>query len=307
MALVGSAGQGCITPTPGGNPSRSSQTITILSFNLYHQQQLESGGPPVRLNWILRRERLQALDLYLEEAQPEVVLLQQMMRRTGSVKDSDAEILQANGLKNYESSRVATHQFEAVEEAGHMAVYATGRVEALQAQPVRLAEDLQLAAFRVDVGREPVLVVQLDTNRMQVDSISWSTINSSIVSWQRESGICPERTVLAGALGALPFRILSRLESESSWKDSSEGFCQKTHSCTTATSENDLFLFIYGNRGSARVDRLLTHSTAVSINAGRILDSPLDTPKSLLPDRLSRLWPSTRFGWRAKLRLETCR
>lgn len=301
----------CITND--GPRGFSDRTISIASLDMFSQQERPAGGRSWSGDWQFRRDRLELIDASLRDVRPDVVVLQNTMRRAGSVSESDELILSSGALNRYDWRSVVV---EKLRESGEERMLAVAVSKPYRHLPLpegvknysQFGVDGHLAFFLIDADGQPSVVFNVQMPSVMEQSGLWYSLLEEKI---RESisllGSCLERVIVAGYL---PFEQDSRrfkdFLSGLSLKDTGTGFCQNAEKCQTASAQNAIFVATRGTATPAQLDRVMTNRHAFVYSAGASFTRTMETNEYKETYGLSRVWASQRYGWFTRVRLPIC-
>ncbi len=301
----------CVTESrPEGYSQR---TLTIASLDLFSQQEIPRSGKSWSGDWQFRRDRLDLVDEALRDVRPDIVVLQNALRRTGSVSESDELILHSGSLSHYPWKDVV---IEKLPESGEDRLLAVALAKPLMFETI--AENVKnYSQFGIDghlvfysiksEGGNIILFNVLMPSKIDQSGLWYSMLEEKIRVAVKDLDSCLERIIVAGYL---PFEQESRrfkgFLSGLGLKDSGVGFCQNAERCLTATPQNGIFLATRGNDNPSQVDRIMTHRFAAVSGAGANFTRSSETSEYFESYGISRIWPSQRYGWVAQVRLPIC-
>lgn len=315
MLMLLSCVTACVTAcvTESRPTTFSQRTLTIASLDLFSQQEPPRSGKSWSGDWQFRRDRLDLVDEGLREARPDIVLMQNAMRRSGSVSESDELILSSGALKNYLWQDAV---IEKMSESGEDRLLAVAIAKPLMfgVQPETVKNysqfgiDGHLAFYSIKAEGGNITVFNvLMPSKVDQAGLWYSLLEEKITVAVKNSDSCLERVIIAGFL---PFDQESRRFKDFllglGLKDSGVGFCQNADRCYTASPQNGIFLATKGNESPAQVDRIMTNHWALVFASASNFTSSVETPEYLENYGISRVWPSIRYGWTAQIRLPVC-
>lgn len=301
----------CIT---GDGPSGfSDRSISIASLDMFSQQERPAVGRSWSGDWQFRRDRLELIDASLRDVRPDVVILQNAMRRAGSVSESDELILSSGALNRYDWRSVIIEKLKESGEERMLAV-AVSKPYKHMALPdgvknySQFGVDGHLAFYPIDADGQPIVVFNVQMPSVMEQSGLWYSLLEDKI---RESvlllGSCLERVIVAGYL---PFEQDSRRFKDFlaglGLKDTGTGFCQNAERCQTASAQNAIFVATRGNATPAQLDRVMTNRHAYVYSAGASFTRTMETSEYKESYGLSRVWASQRYGWFTRARLPLC-
>ncbi len=301
----------CITGE--GPRGFSDRAVSVASLDMFSQQERPAGGRSWSGDWQFRRDRLELIDASLRDVRPDVVVLQNTMRRAGSVSESDELILSSGALNRYDWRSVVV---EKLKESGEERMLAVAVSKPYRHLPLpegvknysQLGVDGHLVFYPIDADGQPIVVFNVQMPSVMEQSGLWYSLLEEKI---RESvtllGSCLERVIVAGYL---PFEQDSRRFKDFltglGLKDTGTGFCQNAERCQTASSQNAIFVATRGNSTPAQLDRVMTNRYAYVYSAGASFTRTMETSEYKEAYGLSRVWASQRYGWFTRARLPIC-
>lgn len=312
--LVMMAGAGCATvrlPTPSFYTSRA---ITVETADLFDQRTRSTlGNENWKGDWLMRRERLEAIDGELRNAKPDLVVFQGVLNKKGNPSESDVNIIGKGALSDYQWARSLLMLYEDTqEELSH--VVAAGL-------PLRISQESEdfakVWAIGID-GFLSVAVVEMDEQPILVFNLQMPSGSNAVDLWYRfvterileviENGaFCKDRIIVAGFIPSGPeWAAYQDMLIDLGLKDASTGFCQVASDCFTATPLNELYMATAGGVSPSQVDRILVRNRTAVLSGERVFLSPLQDSRYAKKYGLTQMWPTVRFGWSATIRLPRC-
>ncbi len=301
----------CITA--GEATGYSDRVLTIASIDLFSQQEQPRTGKSWSGDWQFRRDRLDLIDATFRDVRPDIVIMQNAMRRAGSVSESDELILKSGALGRYEWRDVT---IETLSESGEDRLLAIAVARPLFPQKLpdssrnysRFGVDGHMLYLPIDVDGSPVIVFDIQMpSKLDQSGLWYSLIEERINEAVREFNSCIERVIVAGYL---PFEQESRrfkdFLTSLRLKDSGSGFCQSADRCNTASPQNGIFLATRGDESASQVDRVMTHESSIVYGAGANFSRTVESSDYNNSYGISRIWPSQRYGWVARIRVPNC-
>lgn len=299
--------------TSDGAVSFSERVLTIASIDLFSQQEQPGSGKSWAGDWQFRRDRLDLIDATFRDVRPDIVVMQNAMRRAGSVSESDELILKSGSLNRYDWQDLT---IESLSETGEDRLLAVAVSKPLFHQKIpessrnysRFGVDGHLIYVPVDVDGSPVIVFNVQMpSKIEQSGLWYSLIEERIKDAVREFHSCIERVIVAGYL---PFEQESRRFKDFltglRLKDTGSGYCQSAERCNTASPKNGIFLATRGDESASQVDRVMIHEFSIVYGAGANFNRTVDSSDYFDSYGLSRIWPSQRYGWVARVRIPNC-
>lgn len=299
--------------TVDGPVGYSERVLTLASLDMFSQQEMPRTGRSWSGDWQFRRDRLELVDATLRDQRPDIFIMQNAMRRAGSVSESDEMILRSGALNRYDWRDV---KLETINESGEERLLAVAVSKPLRHLLIpegfknysQFGIDGHMVFYPIEADGGTILVVDvLMPSRLDQSGLWYSLLEEKIRSAVKELNSCIERVVLAGYL---PFEQESRrfkdFLSGLGIKDTGTGLCQSAERCQTASPENGIFLVTRGDESPSQMDRIMTHKYAMVLSAGANFTRVLETSEYKDAYGLSRVWAAQRYGWIARVRLPVC-
>lgn len=299
--------------TVDGPVGYSERVLTLASLDMFSQQEMPRTGRSWSGDWQFRRDRLELVDATLRDQRPDIFIMQNAMRRAGSVSESDEMILRSGALNRYDWRDV---KLDTINESGEERLLAVAVSKPLRHLQIpegfknysQFGIDGHMVFYPIEADGGTILVVDvLMPSRLDQSGLWYSLLEEKIRSAVKELNSCIERVVLAGYL---PFEQESRrfkdFLSGLGIKDTGTGLCQSAERCQTASPENGIFLVTRGDESPSQMDRIMTHKYAMVLSAGANFTRVLETSEYKDAYGLSRVWAAQRYGWIARVRLPVC-
>jgi hypothetical protein len=306
-ALLGS----CVTSE--GGAGFSERVLTIASIDLFSQQEQPRNGRSWAGDWQFRRDRLDLIDATFRDVRPDIIVMQNAMRRAGSVSESDELILKSGALNRYDWKDFTV---ETLSESGEDRLLAVAVSKPLFHQKLsenarnytRFGVDGHMIYLPVNVDGSPVIVFNVQMpSKIDQSGLWYSLIEERIKEAVQEFHSCIERVIVAGYL---PFEQQSRRFKDFltglRLKDTGSGYCQSAERCNTASPQNGIFLATRGDESASQVDRVMTNEWSIVYGAGANFTRTMETSDYFDSYGLSRVWPSQRYGWVSRVRIPNC-
>jgi hypothetical protein len=311
ISMIGVLTSTCVTS--GGGSGYSERVLTIASIDLFSQQEQPRSGRSWSGDWQFRRDRLDLIDATLRDVRPDIVVMQNAMRRAGSVSESDELILKSGSLNRYDWK---DYTVETLTESGEDRMLAVAVSRPLFHRKLsenarnytKFGVDGHMIYLPVDVDGKPVIVFNVQMpSKIDQSGLWYSLIEERIKEAVREFHSCNERVIVAGYL---PFEQESRRFKDFltglRLKDTGSGYCQSAERCNTASPLNGIFLATRGDESASQVDRVMTHELSLVYGAGANFTRTMESSDYYDSYSLSRVWPSQRYGWVARVRIPNC-
>lgn len=299
--------------TVEGPAGYSERVLTLASLDMFSQQEQPRSGKSWSGDWQFRRDRLELIDATLRDLRPDVFIMQNAMRRAGSVSESDEMILRSGALNRYEWRDI---KIESLNESGEERLLAVAVSKPLKYLNIpegfknysQFGVDGHMVFYPVEAEGGTILIFDVQMpSRIDQSGLWYSLLEEKIKSTVKEMNSCIERVVVAGYL---PFEQESRrfkdFLSGLGLKDTGTGLCQSAERCQTASPENGIFLVTRGDESPSQLDRIMTHKFSLVMSAGANFTRVMETTEYKDSYGLSRVWASQRYGWVARVRLPTC-
>jgi hypothetical protein len=305
---------GCIADLFQRSAGFDQRPLTVQTISFFDQRQ------PTRLtkknwkgDWIFRRDRLEMIDTELRGVKPDVLLAQGVMGKRGSASETDASILRAGALADYEWREAPVESFEDTQELETM-VIALGVPIKFAVLPGAEREVWVMGAggylmmASVDYEDQPVTVVNVQLPLEPGSEFLWySFVQERVTERLRRLKHCGKRIIVAGQMpGDEGARRFGEFVRALRLKDAALGFCQIDSGCYTATPSNDIFMATVGEESPSRVDRIFLHQSAVIYSSRRDFEESDPSNRYAHEFGLARLWSTQRFGWVTSARLARC-
>lgn len=289
--------------------------LTIGTLDLFTQEELVKGGGSWLGDWSLRRERLLLVDQGLREIRPDIMFFQDMVKRNGSLSETDRGILSAGVLQRYQWNESFVREIPLSGESVHQGVSSTREFglssfdvdDLLGIQPI--GKNGYLGFHLAELGgSNRILLVNVKMPDYSEQSGLWyNTVKDKVMAAQRKLKLCKERIVLAGFL---PFDedssgFLSFLESLE-LKDSSQGKCQNSTMCQTLLEENPFVKSMEVAPSLGQFDRILVHRSAKIETSLPAFEYKKSVSSTSFGFDQPELWASKRLGWMTKVSLPGC-
>lgn len=291
------------------NRSADFRKIRIQKISLFNQRTnpLQSNKP-WRGDWLFRRERLLLLDRELTDIKPDLIIFQNMMRRSSNRFESDQGILSAGSLNGYRwhSSNIQEYSDTGEEESLGLAISSPLEfVEGSSAQS-KLYGTHSLALETLTLERQRILVANLELSASLKES-DFNKIIDDISQKMKSEQICSKRLILALSASPVHNENLLKLAQTFELQDSAKGFCNAESDCYTASSLNPIFDLTYGEKTPERMDFLFVHPTAKIYRSEPNMKEPGQSDLGYFKQfSLKSIWVSDRFGWSTDLTLARC-
>lgn len=303
---------GCVSWPMVGSFDR--RETSIQTMNLFNQRGKSTiSDRSWTGDWVFRRERLELIDSQLRDSRPDVVAMRQLLKKVGSSADSDANILSRGSLRSYQWRLFKRAIFRDTGEQeyhgialGLPLVFEGGALASPNVWP--LAEDGFLSYALVTTPGQPLAVFNVQMPSGGEGTYLWYYfIRERILGVIAEHNICRNRVVVAGYLpGNLFIKPYADFLDYLQLKETGDGFCAVASDCVTATSLNELYLAANVIDGAGHVDKVLVHQGSYVASGSVNIDQPIDDDTYKADYGLSKLWPSTHFGWVTSVRFKEC-
>ena len=299
--------------TVDGPSGYSERVLTLASIDMFSQQEQSRTGKSWSGDWQFRRDRLELIDATLRDLRPDIIMMQNAMRRAGSVSESDEMILRSGAMNRYDWRDV---KIENLSESGEERLLAVAVSKPLKHLNIpegiknysQFGVDGHMVFYPVEADGGAILVFDVQMpSRIDQSGLWYSLLEEKITATVKEMDSCIERVIVAGYL---PFEQESRrfkdFLSGLGLKDTGTGLCQSAERCQTASPENGIFLVTRGDESPSQLDRIMTHKFSIVLSAGANFTRVMETTEYKDAYGLSRVWASQRYGWVARVRLPVC-
>ncbi|MCB9229272.1 MAG: hypothetical protein H6618_06645 [Deltaproteobacteria bacterium] len=291
--------------------------VMVQTLNLFNQRSATDHSDLLFMkgNWLFRRQRINEIDGWFRQIYPpDLLIFQEVMKRQGSLYESDRHLLGSGALSGYKWQTVNLTEYEDTGEQETMAV-ATSLAAAADSEegpkPLfwNIAPDSYLVAFQVLLEKQPFMVVNIDLKDGPAAQGSYyHSVRDRIREALRIFGLCSERMIIAGYFGGSENQddyqdMLSAL----SLRDTAIGFCWQEADCYTEDSSgNPLFLKVQGDVRPKRNIRILVHQMTHVYTAGRNFDRAVPWLAGSEMETTPFVPPAPYAGWQASIRLPLC-
>ncbi len=297
----------CVTTVARYVVGKENKPVVIQTLNLYHP-----NGLGIENDWVMRRERLACVDANLRHHRPDFFLAQQMLSSGNSPSDSDELILQAGALAGYEAEKIEIpiEDQDADRVAFLTAVALPTKIVSQRFQglntTMKIIENVYSSATVAEFGSGPVLLIQVD--RMDLagtidTNLFYRNLSSRIQSLQQMTGICEERTVVAGYFP--PSSDMSSLESLD-LIDVARDVCDESPRCDTLSKTNELRQSLGIFIEDQRMDRIFVHSSSSVLHSHMVFQTAYPITSYAQEKGVKSLFSSIRYGWSADVLFRKC-
>ncbi|NRA67837.1 MAG: hypothetical protein HRU19_25375 [Pseudobacteriovorax sp.] len=300
----------CSTVVLQGFGNDSNKALSIVTADLFNQRDGSQDENTWKGDWLFRRARIELIDQQLVNIRPDILLFQNLMKREGSVSESDVKLLNAGVLNGF---RWQTHKMKSFSDTGEQSLLASAiglpaRFDSsgLEGKSIQIGKGGFAAVFPVERNGQKILLSSVKLPNDESADQAYGQLIDFLSAAMKESGICSKRLIIGGYLPMNPsWQNDKRLLSTFSMKDTAEGFCNIAESCFTSTADNELQSQIDPLAFGQRTDRILVSNRTRVFDSQRVFDQ---SEESYLSARhgLQRFWPLHRFGWLTKVRLARC-
>ena len=303
----------CISSS--GGPERAGydkSPLNVYTFSMFNQ--IVESAPEIAGDWVLRRERLQALDEQIRVGIPNVLVMQEVMKRQGSVIDSDVAILSAGSLSEFEffvsktSSHSPTYEDQSLAVAVGLPAQFNRFVQQSGETLVQIGKSSFVQFGVADLGGNLSLIGNVQIDRKDNEVATYLNLASAVNRWLSRKELCPFRIIIGGYF-PYPQKGMTVLKELTGLKDTSEGACIRKNDCLTSTSLNEFSRLADGERPPAREDFVLVHNETIVFDSRRSLIDEVDGlsigEKGV--KRSLKYWFSERAAWRSVVRLPICK
>lgn len=297
---------GCVTTVARYVVGKESKPVVLQTLNLYAPSRMDEDN-----DWVMRRERLACIDANLRRHRPDFFLGQQMLSSKDSPSDSDDLILQAGALAGYEVEKIpvpvdadAADQLFFVSAVALPSKIVSQRFQGLNTT-MKIIEGVYSSATVAEYGSGPILLIQIDKPNLatviHVGSF-FAQVQQRIRSLQQISGICEERTVVAG------YFPTSDLDLEAlDLVDVAADRCEASQSCDTLSKTNDLRQSLDIFIEDQRMDRIYVHKSASVLHSHLVFQTAYPMTNYAQEKGVKTLFSSIRYGWSADVLFRKCK
>ena len=305
---------GCVTKILAGGSGFDERALTVQTVSFFNQRTPSRlGKRNWKGDWIFRRDRLELIDQELKNVKPDILVMQEVLARDGSDAESDAKILKAGSLADYDWRTAKVEAFEDTQETQSMAIAWGGGLKYVgtasgERDSWAMGSGGYLMAATLDYDEQPVLVFNVQMPPHNGDDQLWySFVQERIRERIQTTNLCMKRVIVNGYLpGDEGARRYGEFLRTMQLRDSAQGFCQIAGQCYTATPTNDIFVATVGDENPTRTDKVFVHQSALVYSSRRDFEESDPSNRYARDFGLSRLWPTQRFGWLASVRLAHC-
>ena len=289
--------------------------ITIHSLSLFNQQidTMERVTESWRGDWFLRRKRLSLVNEEIVKTVPNIILFQEMMKKTGNPFDSDSSILERSSLENYDSflDEYKLHKatgekefsgsylrFDIGIEMSHLEkrlMWDLGNSGYLTFQKI-LIQGVPLYIFNINMPRE-------DHNPLQ----SLFFIKSQIQKALKNEEKCYNNIVVGGYFNPkIRDKDLNDFLLSLNLIDTVVA-CSSSEPCFTQAPSNPLFNSSSLVNEFKRADRIFVHNSTKILSSHVVYKKTHKAPLNFKQKyKLHNLNPSLRFGWETEVQFSKC-
>jgi hypothetical protein len=289
-----------------------SQSITIQTLSLFDQR-LEPGEGlrSWKGDWLFRRSRLDIVDQEVQNAKPDLLLLQDVLARKENSFDSDSDILSRGALEGYFWDLVPLGYYEDTDENFFQGVAASYTMKIAELPPehrmIRLGTDGYLTVHKITWELEPLLLFDVKMPSAQEQAASWYEKLPAVIKEEmaREGG-CAERVIVGGYMPYAQSPAFKQMQSTLGLKDSSAGFCEQEYQCFTSTPLNGLYAVAVSRDRQEQTDFILVPEPTEVMQSQIAYSGYKKTADYEQNYGLSGLWASIRFGWQTTVQMAKC-
>ena len=305
---------GCVSFFEGGKWDE--RGVSLFYASLYNQKNQGYDYKSWSGDWFFRRERLFAVDAFLRDRKPDLVIFQEALARKGDLLDSDEKILGRGGLSGYEWGRNEVAFYEDTHELEYHLV-ASG----LPLQPVSLPPSAgrywplagggHLSFFLMELfgNQIPIFQVEIRGDRGH-EALALSFVSETVLSVLSKYQFCPYRMLL---VGRMPFardsEAFAAFLETLSLKEALESPCETASECETGSMDNELFArgrYLEDGLESVMMDRVLVHKEALVLESSMELKEPIEDNSFEADYGLKKVWPLERYGLYSHFKLSQC-
>lgn len=301
---------GCVTDFIQSRLTYDVRPFSIAYLPLFDQRAIGNlGGHDWKTDWEFRRLRLELVDDFFRENRAEMILFDQLLRR--SFVESDQLILSAGALSSYQwqtIDRTANEFSDAVSEIALLTQLPFRILLGNPGQYWELTTGANVGFFSAKYEQDWVSVAHVDFKSNDPSEDTFQELSLKIEKLLDHPNLCRNRLIVVG-----DFPISSNHPMYLKWltememMDTAGLFCDNESICNTESSENQIFQMVHGSVLPSRNIRILVHKSTYILNAHRMFGPESGVEQSGLEKfNLQKIWPSDRFGWRANIRLARC-
>ena len=305
---------GCVEDLLGRSGGFDARPMTVQTVDLFDQRQPSRlSKKSWRGDWLFRRDRLELIDQELRNTKPDILLVQELLEKTGSAAESDRAILGAGALVDDDWRVGKVAEFADTQDVESLAIAVSTPSRFLDEPAGRketwvMGTDGYLMAATVEYEGQPVLVFDVQMPTAKDSAPLWYTfVQDRVLEKLRRDHRCGKRVVIGGYMpGDEANRRYTDFLSALQLKDVATGFCQVASRCYTATPANDIFAATLGDESPARTDKLFVPVSAYVYSSSRNFQDSEPAGRYVKEFGLQRLFPTQRFGWVSQVRLARC-
>lgn len=314
LAMFAGLFVGCVFDLFSGSGNYDGRILTVQTVSLFDQRtasRLERAS--WKGDWVFRRDRLNLIDKELKLSKPDLLLMQELIEKSGSPSESDQSILSAGSLSGHKWKTVVVKEFDDTYELQKMGIAVGYSLRILpEDKEVRnfwlLGNDGYLQVVNTESNGEPLVVFNVHMPSVTDNRFLWyAFVKKRIVERLESVGTCRKRVVVAGYLpGDTGARRFKEFVDSLEMVDASIGFCQIASKCYTSTPINDIFMATVGDAAPSRTDRIFVHKSAVVYTSNRTFVQPDTNNRYAKKFGIPKVWPTQRFGWGISARFSQC-
>jgi hypothetical protein len=302
--------QQCATTIFRKTFTRDQSLVSIGAGSFFNQR----AHPPEKNwqgDWVLRRERLHLIDEELLKMQPDILVLQETMARTGSAFDSDQRILRAGSLADYVWSNAAVKYYPDTDEEEYISVVSKQAIlKERTLAPSQLITPAHGGALALQVihlyNQAPLTVAHLTLPQGASDEARFlAQVKSQIDTFLKQEHLCEERLVLAGILPREKSKNFQDFLKNFRLKDSVPENCL-LEDCPNPHPTNLFFQVSKSGEADTRSARIYVPISGTLVESTVLFSAPQDSGLFVDSYGISSLWPTAHYGWMTRLKFSSC-
>ncbi len=310
--LLGASG--CVYFSNFGSNQYDANPLTIQTISLFNQK-VSPAAPAPSLNgdWIFRRKRLSKISMEIARAKPDILFLQQVMRKNDNPYENDILILKENLQANYQVFLRLFDDHQDTLETEYMGILVSPSL-ITQTTGEESDKDSTSANLRplifsqtVSFAGAPILLINVSLPHESIfDNVTYEIFHEKLKETMSRFS-CPNRVIIAGFFPGAQFltdykKMLTKLH----LKESHLGLCKSQESCFTKSLRNEIFLRTHNGEKEELSDLILVSQSTLIESSFRVFDQAEDAGAYFRRLGFSKVFSSRRFGWQSTLRLPKC-
>lgn len=286
--------------------------ISIHFINFFNQQAVSTHSQHNWYgDWIFRRKRLAIIDNEINIQKPDILIMQEILSKEGSMSESDINILKFSSLQfyNIDTALITKHKNTYEEEYIGIAIKSNYTIIPQEKNNTWILDNNNFAAFFIiQINKTPVLIVQIKLQENQKHYLN--LISQSIDNYLKEFNICKYRIIVAGEFYLQYYDPeLIKFLQKHKLHDTDKSFCIPYFKCATLVESNDIFKHINIKFNTMKPDKIFVHNRATILASGL----SFTTFQTIKEDDyvntqygIKTLFPSYKYGWSTKIFLPKC-